>query len=393
MRNELLAILDTGLDTSTLLEQIQRLADRQGRYVYAELLGILTSLDLGEHEALVHWQAVVANWRELEAKQGRAIGLATAICDHFGSSQRLLKIPKIVDSQVYEETLREAYFDKLTGLHNRRYIDGILERELALAKRHGNELSLLFFDIDNFKEINDTHGHAVGDLYLQLVADVISSTKRKEDIACRYGGEELLLILPSTGGGEALMLGRRVLAGVEHTPLDHQSNRVSTTLSAGLATYPGNGETAAELLEGCDAALYRAKGAGKNTIATSGSDQRRCLRVGLSLPILVRGLGFEGDQAITAQGLDISLGGFRFQTDASLDKGARIEVLIPLLEEEPLLLIGEVVRLIESPQGSEVGAEHCFKRMDKLSQRAISLLIAERTGEANPPLGVHWADK
>lgn len=381
IRNQLLAILDTLTDTPTLLEQIRQMAENHGRPVYTELLGILTSLDLGEHEALFHWQGIVANWRELQARQGREIGLPTAICDYFGSRRRLLKIPKIIDSQVFEETVRNAFFDKLTGLHNRRYIDAVLERELALAKRHGSELSLLFFDIDNFKEINDTYGHGIGDLYLQLVADIISSAKRKEDIACRYGGEEMMLILPNSSGQEALALGRRVLNRVEQASLDHMGHRISTTISAGLASCPRHGETAAELLESCDAALYRAKGAGKNTIATISSDQRRCFRVGLSLPILVRGLGFQSDQAIAAQGLDISLGGFRFQTDANLEKGCRIEVLIPLLEEEPLLLIGEVVRVIESPQGSEVGAELCFKRMDKLCQRAISMLIAEKSTE------------
>lgn len=387
IRDQLLAILNAETDTVFLLDQIRQAAGRHGHRVYPVLLGILTSLELGEQEAQAHWQGIVGNWQELRTRQGRDISLQTALCDYLSSHRRLPRVPKIIDAQTYEETLQNAYFDKLTGLHNRRYIDTVLERELALAKRHGNELSLLFFDIDNFKEINDNHGHGVGDLYLQLVADIIRTTKRTEDIACRYGGEEMLLILPNSSDQEALSLGLRVLTRVEHTPLDHLGLHISTTISAGLATYPRHGETAAELLESCDAALYRAKGAGKNTILSSSNDKRRCLRVGLPIPIMIRGFGFDNDRAIAAQGLDISLGGFRFQTDARLEKGSRIEVLVPLLEQKPLLLIGEVVRVENSPQGSEIGAELCFRRMDKLCQRVISALIAGLAGDSNPRSG------
>jgi len=377
IRDQLLAILDSGRDAESLPDQVQQLVERHGAQVYPVLLEVLTALVLEEQDASTHWQGIVDNWLELQAKLGRDISLQTSVCDYFSSIHGPLKAPRVIDTQSYEATVQYAYFDKLTGLYNRRYIDEVLERELALSKRHGSELSLLFFDIDNFKEINDTHGHQVGDLYLQLVADIICNAKRMEDIAGRFGGEEMMLILPRTSGQEALSLGRRILKRVENAALKHLGRRITTTISAGLATYPRFGETAEELLQSCDAALYRAKGAGKNTISFATIDKRRSLRVGLSLPIKIRSFGFNGSRPIAAFGQDISLGGFRFQTEERLEMGSCIEVLFQLPEQDSLMLIGEVVRVEDSPRGSNVGAELCFKRMDKLCQRAISTYITE----------------
>ncbi|MBU0500784.1 MAG: diguanylate cyclase [Gammaproteobacteria bacterium] len=391
IRDHLLAILNAEEDTGSRIHRLQQAAKRYGARLFPELLGILTSLELEEQEALRHWEGIVGAWQGLEQQLGRDISLQTAVCDYFSTNSGPLKAPKIIDTGLYETTMQNAYLDKLTGLYNRRFIDEVMGRELALAKRHASELSLLFFDIDNFKEINDTYGHGVGDLYLQLVADIISNTKRMEDIACRYGGEEMLLILPSASGQDALNLGRRILKRVEKAALNYLGHRISTTISAGLATYPRYGETADELLQSCDAALYRAKGSGKNTIAYATIDKRRGLRVDVSLPVMVRRFGFDGEQDISAFGQDISLSGFSFQTDTRLPMGSFVEVLFPLPEQDALTLIGEIVRVDDSIprsvkgasmhhpsfQGLDVGAELCFKRMDKLCQRAITSYIVE----------------
>lgn len=377
IRDLLLSILNSETDTGTIIHRVQQMAERHGARVFPELLGILTSLELEEQAALAHWQGIVGVWQKLEQQLGRDISLQTAVCDFFSANPGPLKSPKIIDTALYETTVQNAYLDKLTGLYNRRYIDEVMGRELALAKRHASELSLLFFDIDNFKDINDTYGHGVGDLYLQLVADIICNTKRLEDIACRYGGEEMLLILPSTSGQDALSLGRRILKRVEKAALSYLGHRISTTVSAGLATYPRFGETADELLQSCDAALYRAKGSGKNTIAYATLDKRRGLRVDVSMPIMVKSFGFDGEREISAFGQDISLSGFSFQTDTRLTMGSFIEVLFPLPEHEALTLVGEIVRVNDSDHGLDVGAELCFRRMDKQCQRAISSFIAE----------------
>lgn len=376
VKDELLAILDSGNDTGALIDQVQQAVRHYGTPVYPELLGILTSLELEKLEAFAHWRRIVENWRDLEDKLGRDVSLQTAACDYFSSLQGALKAPRVND-HIYEKSVRDAYLDKLTGLYNRQYSDEILARELALAKRHSHELSLLLLDIDDFKGINGGFGRGVGDLYLQLVSGIIHNSKRVEDIACRYGGEEILLILPNTGGQEAMTLGRRILGRVENATLNYLGKPVVATLSAGLATYPRYGETAAELLQSCDTALRRAKGNGKNALAAAEADKRHCPRVSISQPIRVRSFGrINGNEAISALCRDISLGGFSFRSDTRLEKGSLVEVQFPLPHQDPVTLIGEVVRVDDAPHGTEVGAELCFKRMDKSCQRAISNYIA-----------------
>jgi len=283
-------------------------------------------------------------------------------------------------------TVLNTYIDKLTGLFNRRYSDEILVQEIALANRHKQDFSLIFFDIDHFKEINDAYGHDAGDLFLQKIADIITENKRIEDIACRFGGEELLLFLRDTDASQALVLGSRILKQVSDFVLDYKGKRISTTISGGLATYPLHGETADELLKSGDTALYQAKGAGRNTISFSSIDKRRCLRVGLSVPIMMKEFSFSNEKAIEAQAQDISLGGFSFQTDSELQKGMKIQVEFQMPERKPLLLLADIVRIEKTTQGdNNVGAALCFKQMDKSCQNTISTYVAKNNNTPHEP--------
>lgn len=376
IRDQLRDLLDAKSETTTLLVRIQQAVDEEGSRVYAELLSLLTSLELGEQAAMVHWRGIVDNWRQLREKLGRDVSLPTAVCDYFSQNQGFIRSPKLIDSHIYEATVQIAYVDKLTGLYNRRYIDEVLEREVALANRHRNELSLLFFDIDNFKDINDTHGHAAGDQFLKMVAEIIRKSKRIEDISCRYGGEEMLLILPNTAAKDALTLGKRILKLVEDSVLEYEDKRISTTISGGVASYPRFGLTPTQLLQGCDAALYRSKGAGKNTISLPSIDKRRSLRVGAEVPVKVRRFGREDDGLIDAHGHDISLGGFRFKTSATMEPGSLIEAVIKLPDGE-VMLLGTIVRISNEGDFFEVAAEISYKEMDKNYQYAISSFLAD----------------
>lgn len=376
LRDQLRDLLDAKSETTTLLVRIQQAVDAHGSRVYTELMSLLTSLELGEQAAMIHWRGVVDNWRQLREKLGRDVTLPTAVSDYFSQNQGFIRAPKLIDSHIYEATVQIAYVDKLTGLYNRRYIDEVLEREVALANRHRTELSLLFFDIDNFKDVNDIYGHAAGDLFLKMVADIIRKSKRLEDIACRYGGEELLLILPNTASKDALTLGKRILSMVEESVLEHLENKISTTISGGVASYPRYGLTPTQLLQGCDAALYRAKGAGKNTIALPSIDKRRSLRVGAEVPVRVRRFGFDDGQPIEAHGHDISLGGFRFKTAAAMETGTLIEAIVKLPDGE-VMLLGTIVRVTEEGDMNEVAAEISYKQMDKSYQHAVSSFLAD----------------
>jgi diguanylate cyclase (GGDEF)-like protein len=161
---------------------------------------------------------------------------------------------------------RQALVDNLTGLANRRSCEDALNAELARAERFGTPLTVVFADLDEFKAVNDRHGHPCGDLVLRAFADVLRETVREADVAGRWGGEEFLLLLPGTELDGGVQLAERVRAGIEErTVRGTDGTRVSVTCSFGAASYPA-AEGAEDLLAAADDALYEAKRGGKNRV-------------------------------------------------------------------------------------------------------------------------------
>ena len=161
----------------------------------------------------------------------------------------------------------QAIRDPLTGLYNRRYLDETLERELRRAERERTPLSVLVLDVDRFKALNDTHGHAAGDAVLEALGRLLAQGVRGGDIACRWGGEEFVLVLnpsPAAAGLERADALRRAFADLA---VRFQGQELRNTLSAGVAAFPEHGADAAGLLRRADAALYRAKSEGRNRVA------------------------------------------------------------------------------------------------------------------------------
>ena len=161
--------------------------------------------------------------------------------------------------------------DSLTGLYNRRYFDSTLERELARCKREGLPLCLILIDIDHFKEINDTYGHPAGDEVLKYLAAVLGEQAREGDVACRYGGEEFLLLLPGMPLITARERAEQWCRAFAQTTIAFGELRIRGTVSIGIATYPAHGKSPQELLQRADLALYQAKAAGRNRVAVFGA--------------------------------------------------------------------------------------------------------------------------
>lgn len=169
--------------------------------------------------------------------------------------------------------VRSGLTDVLTGWHNRRYLQDRLLEELARAQRTGKPLVCLLIDVDHFKQINDTHGHLVGDTVLREAASRIESQVRASDVAARFGGDEFAVLLPATDIDEAGLLGERIRQAVDETPVVVQTgHRVKVTLSIGMAKitpaqndedFPSLADT---LLRKADAALYAAKSKGRNRV-------------------------------------------------------------------------------------------------------------------------------
>jgi diguanylate cyclase (GGDEF)-like protein len=155
--------------------------------------------------------------------------------------------------------------DPLTGLINFRGFEERLEQEMERTRRLEEPTSLMMIDIDHFKRVNDTHGHDVGNQALIHIASLLRQTLRKLDIPCRFGGEEFVLILPSTHLVPAIQVAERIRCLIEKTPLRIDRNKVAMTISLGVESFtPLGNQSAAELLKSVDSYLYQAKNSGRN---------------------------------------------------------------------------------------------------------------------------------
>lgn len=169
--------------------------------------------------------------------------------------------------RVHEEAQRLSLTDPLTGLWNYRYLRESIRREVERASRFGRMLSILAMDLDRFKDVNDTYGHAAGDTVLAEFARRVRGEIREVDLAFRQGGEEFVLLLPETDARGAAIVAERLGAAVRETPIavEAYAGPVLVTVSVGIAVYPDNGSTGREVLEAADDALYAAKAAGRDT--------------------------------------------------------------------------------------------------------------------------------
>lgn len=170
-----------------------------------------------------------------------------------------------------QETLRSgSERDPLTDLYNRRHLEISLQRELARARRHGFPVSLVMLDVDHFKAFNDTNGHDAGDEVLRNVAHVLKRHTRAEDVACRYGGEEFLLVLSDCAVDDAYSKGEAIREAIAQLHVFSRGLALPRiTASLGIACYPEDGDRMEDLIAGADAALYRAKSSGRNCIVAS----------------------------------------------------------------------------------------------------------------------------
>lgn len=161
----------------------------------------------------------------------------------------------------------QATRDPLTGLFNRRYLEDTLPRELHRALRRDASLCLAMLDLDNFKRFNDTFGHDAGDLLLRESGRVLQRNLRRSDIACRYGGEEFVLVLPDSSLADTSLRLEQIRLLFEKLEIRHDGQLLATiTVSAGIAAAPEHGSSVEELLKAADAALYAAKQAGRNRV-------------------------------------------------------------------------------------------------------------------------------
>ena len=175
-----------------------------------------------------------------------------------------------LDEQFQRHMYEAALRDGLTGAYNKKYLGDRMESELAFAMRHRSPLSLVIFDLDHFKNVNDTYGHLAGDHVLRTMSEGILDTVRKEDVFARYGGEEFAVLSRGIDGPGAVQFAKRLRAWVEIHPFVWEGQRLPVTTSVGVATYPDIPvEEPDALIQAADEALYEAKRGGRNRVVAA----------------------------------------------------------------------------------------------------------------------------
>lgn len=209
---------------------------------------------------------IYAEGDEAEQRLERIKGLGAALADAMSLA---------LSNIALREKLRgQALRDPLTGLYNRRYMEDAIDRFVRLAEREKRDLSVIMIDLDHFKRLNDQHGHAKGDSVLRDSAAVITRALRDTDVACRYGGEELIVLLPGCNVEMAMSKAEQIRNGIEHLS---EPNGATVTASMGVAAFSQQRRTAREIIAEADAALYRAKQAGRNRVmCTKDASPKSC---------------------------------------------------------------------------------------------------------------------
>ncbi len=221
------------------------------------------------------------------ACEGKAIGAIVAY-NHFEpltqseieyleqlSTQASLTVDRATS---YSKILKYATLDALTGLNNRHQFEHRLKQEVATAKRQSSDLCCIMLDIDFFKSVNDTYGHAVGDCVLKNVSKTIKKVIREYDIASRYGGEEFTILTPNTSLDEAYLVAQRLRSEIEKKKINIEEYRIedvkeiSVTISVGVAQYEKKKSDPSSLYQDADKALYEAKERGRNRVVTYSND-------------------------------------------------------------------------------------------------------------------------
>ncbi|MCW5828067.1 MAG: diguanylate cyclase [Deltaproteobacteria bacterium] len=360
--------------------KLDGLTREYGKQAYSELFRVLAHVDLKPAVAESHWREVVAHQKDMATRMGRPVDLRVAMLDHFLTIRRKLKNPTILEFRVYQATERSSIQDELTGLYNYRYFNNALDREFRRSTRYGGVLSVLIFDIDNFKLYNDQNGHVAGNAVLYKIAKIMKTKVRDVDTLARYGGEEFAIILPETTKQGAMMVAERIRHAIEAAafPFSAKMPGGKLTVSGGLATSPFDARTATALLENADRALYLAKGEGKNCVRTFITETRSFTRVPAKVLGQFRLLSHHTGIIATK---NLSKNGLLFESKAPMPIGSIIELGIRLTQRKSIRLKASVVR-VESAGENRFDIGVIITRISAADRKALDHFIDSRVPDS-----------
>lgn len=213
-------------------------------------------MDVGSHNGTLWNDADVSG--EVKLRNGDRVKIGSVIFKYLSGADP--------EAQFFEEICKIQVTDGLTQAHSRKYLEDELEREFWRARRHGRPLSLIVFDIDRFKSVNDEHGHLAGDAALREVAEVVAGRVRRHDTVARYGGDEFCVLLPETALADAVAIANELCGRIAEHEIAFQTARIRVTSSLGIAELGAEDGAPDDLFQRADAELFRAKRAGGNGV-------------------------------------------------------------------------------------------------------------------------------
>jgi len=243
----------------------KRYENKHKNCLYSTILLSLTHESFQERESKSMWNEIVAHKKKLNHILGRNVGISVASLDYLTNVKNTLSEPKIIEEYKSSFVAGATTKDELTGLYLREVFDVFLKKEIEEANRKNTSLCLLMIDIDNFKKINDTHGHLKGDEVLNKIGTAINDSVREMDLAARYGGEEMVVLMPRVDIEQAYKAAQRIRITIEEI----QFKEFFVTVSIGLSQTNRLTDTPGKLINAADVALYKAKNKGKNQVIMS----------------------------------------------------------------------------------------------------------------------------
>jgi diguanylate cyclase (GGDEF)-like protein len=251
--------------TTTEALFLETLKQTRGETYFSDLLYAVTHQYFPPGVARDLWNQILRHKQDMSFSLKRNVRIAVASLDYLANLTTEMQSATVISEKHVADIVRVSQHDGLTGLYNHAYCYQRIDAELRTYARYGTVVSLMMIDVDDFKAINDRHGHEEGDRILALLGVVIQKTTRDTDFCCRYGGEEFAVILPATHIREAVGLADRLRTTVAQGLLCKRN----ATISIGVASCREDTRTPQALVKKADAALYQAKAEGKNRIVVA----------------------------------------------------------------------------------------------------------------------------
>ena len=243
---------------------LKRYLDASIGNTFSELMFRLTHEIYTEKKASHLWHKIVTHRESLKKQLNRDVGVLVAALDYLSNISEDISSPKIMGDLRIEEAAEMATRDSLTGLYLRGVFDFMLEQMVSEHRRYSKSLSLLMLDIDDFKQLNDVHGHQAGDEVLREMGKILMQTIRDADFPARYGGEEIVIIFPETAIDPAAVMAERLRVEV-HRYFSDCGPSITVSIGVSCIREP-DVTTASELVRQADKAMYKVKRSGKNRV-------------------------------------------------------------------------------------------------------------------------------